>query len=145
MGLVEAAKALVKDGFKVMKASEVVRAIGEGFPVKKAFDLFKENHQLEVYDIEQVVPNRAALERQISRIIGEKGKTKKYFEGVLSLKIHVTDEKVVAIGPGDKLKVFREALERLVHGAPHSGVYRYVESRLMSLRPPEAELIRDEA
>ena len=89
-----------KDGFKVMKASEVVRAIGEGFPVKKAFDLFKENHQLEVYDIEQVVPNRAALERQISRIIGEKGKTKKYFEGVLSLKIHVTDEKVWPSDPG---------------------------------------------
>ncbi|MBR9681481.1 MAG: hypothetical protein GOV00_01640, partial [Candidatus Altiarchaeota archaeon] len=103
-----------EDGIQVMKASEVVRAISEGLPVKNAFELFQEDYQLVIYDIESVVPNRAALDRQKARVIGEKGKTKHYFERMLEIKLHIGDSKIFAIGPGDKLRIFREALERLV-------------------------------
>ncbi|HDR53698.1 MAG TPA: RNA-processing protein [archaeon] len=123
-----------EDGFKVMKAGDVVKAISQGMPPKQAFDLFGDDHQLAVFDIEEVVTNQAALERQKARIIGEKGKAKKFFEATLGLKIHIGDSKVTAVGSPEKLKVFREALERLVHGAPHSAVYRYVEARLAGLR-----------
>ena len=129
-----------EDGFKVMKATEVIRALGEGLPLKKAFELFREDYQLVIYDIEDAVVNKAALERQKGRIIGEKGKTKKYFERMLNLKIHISESKVIAVGPSDKLRIFRDALERLVHGAPHSGVYRYVETRLLHIRPQKAEI-----
>lgn len=128
------------NGLNVMKATEVVKAIGEGLPFRSAFELFKEDYQLVVYDLESIVTNRAALDRQKARIIGEKGKAKKFFEDTLALKIYITEGKVIAIGPSDRLKIFREALERLMHGASHSGVYRYVENRLIHLRPIKAEI-----
>ena len=128
------------DGLNVMKATEVVKAIGAGLPFKSAFDLFKEGYQLVVYDLEPVVTNRAALDRQKARIIGEKGKAKKFFEDALGLKIFITESDVIAIGASDRLKIFREALERLVHGASHSGVYRYVETHLKHLRPVKADI-----
>ena len=129
-----------EDGFRVLKSAEVVRAIGEGLPVRKAFELFQEDYRLEVYDLEGAVANKSALERQQARIIGEKGKVKKYFERMLGLKIHIDKGKVIAMGPADKLRIFREALERLVHGASHSGVYRYVETRLMHIKPQNADI-----
>lgn len=122
-----------EDGFKVAKAADAVKAIGLGFPLKRTFEIFKEDRQLVVFDIEEAVTNEAALRRQRGRIIGERGKTKKYFETVLGIKIHIGDRHVAAIGPPMKLRIFREALEKLVHGSPHSTVYRYVEARLADL------------
>jgi len=123
-----------KDSIKVMKAAEVVKAIGFGFNPYDAFELFREDTQFVIYDIEEAVVSQKDVKRQVGRIIGEGGRAKRFFEKALGIKIVVRGEKVGAIGTPEKLEIFREALEKLVHGSPHASVYRYVERRLASLR-----------
>ncbi len=123
-----------EDSLKVMKAAEVIKAIGFGFNPYDAFELFRDDLMLAIYDVENALPNSSQLERQMGRIIGEGGKTKRFFEKTLGVNIMVSKKQVGAIGEPERLEILREALEKLIHGAPHSGVYRYVERRLASAR-----------
>ena len=121
-----------EDSLAVMKASEVVRAIGFGFPKEEAFDLFRDESQMMVFDLSEAVPE-SQLRRVCGRIIGEKGKTKKLLEKKLELHILVTGDRVAGIGDPLRLQVLREVLEKLVRGATHASAYKHLDRKLAAV------------
>ena len=118
------------ESLDIMKAGNMIRAIDIGFPAEDAFLLSNPDLQLLVFDLEEVV-SPSQMKRVVGRIIGEKGKSKRFFEDRLGLKIIVRDGKVAAIGDPLKIEVLREALNRLISGATHTGVYKFVERKLL--------------
>ena len=122
-----------EDPLKVMKAAEVIKAIGAGFRLRQIAPLFNPDMQLAVYDVREACANEREADRQIARIIGEKGRNKRILEKKLGIDIAVSGHRVAAIGEPEMLQVFKEAIERLAHGAPHGTVYRHIEQRMASL------------
>ncbi len=114
--------------YNVMKAAEVVRAIGYGFSPERAFRLFDEDQILVVIDLKQYVgdkPNH--IQRIKARIIGEKGKARRTLEEMTGTYISVYDTYVAIIGDYEQATVAREAIEMLIQGRQHSTVYRYLD------------------
>jgi ribosomal RNA assembly protein len=123
---------LIGESLNIMKASEVIKAIGIGFAKEQAFELFQEKNQLFTFDIGKLIPETQS-ERVIGRIIGESGKVKVYLEEKLELKIFISNEIAAAIGDAMRAQVFREVLEKLMKGATHASVYKHIDRRLAQL------------
>ena len=118
--------------YNVMKAQEVVKAIGYGFPPSKAFKLLEEDQVLVVIDLKRYAgdsPNH--LKRIKGRIIGEEGKARRAIEELTGTHIVVGEAHVAIIGGYEEAEAARRAIEMLIEGRRHSTVYRFLE-RLMS-------------
>ena len=119
----------------LLKAREVVRAIGLGFSPEKAFKLLEDDYVLIVIDLKQYIgdsPNH--LSRVKGRIIGEKGKARKTIEEMTNTFISVYDTYVAIIGDYESATIAREAIEMLIQGRQHSTVYRYLDKVIYSLK-----------
>ncbi len=119
----------------LLKAREVVRAIGLGFSPEKAFKLLEDDYVLVVIDLKQYVgdsPNH--LSRVKGRIIGEKGKARKTIEEMTNTFISVYDTYVAIIGDYESATIAREAIEMLIQGRQHSTVYRYLDKMVYGLK-----------
>jgi len=121
--------------FNLLKAQEVVKAIGLGFSPDRAFKLFNEDQVLMVIDLKQYVGNMPNhLARVKGRIIGEKGKARKTIEEMTGTYISVYDTYVAIIGDYESANVAREAIEMLIQGRQHSTVYRYIDRTMYGIR-----------
>ncbi len=119
----------------LLKAREVVRAIGLGFSPEKAFKLLEDDYVLVVIDLKQYVgdsPNH--LSRVKGRIIGEKGKARKTIEEMTNTFISVYDTYVAIIGDYESATIAREAIEMLIQGRQHSTVYKYLDRMVYGLK-----------
>ncbi len=133
-------KLIIKDGvvtilgesLNILKTKDVIKAIGFGFPKDQAFELLEENTQITIFDIDAAVPE-SQRKRIFGRIIGERGRVKTFLENKLQLRILITSEKVGAIGDPMRSQILREVLEKLLKGATHANVYKYLERRLASV------------
>lgn len=123
---------IIGESLNILKTKDVIRAIGFGFPKDHAFELLDDNSQLTIFDIDAVVPE-SQRKRLLGRIIGERGRVKTFLEDKLQLRLLITSEKVGAIGGSMKSQILREVLEKLLKGATHANVYKYLERRLASL------------
>ena len=121
------------DPLKVMKAKEVVRAIGLGFKLNQISTLFNPDTQLAVFDVRDACANERDALRQVGRIIGDKGKNKRMLEKKMNIDISINDFSVAAIGEPENLQVFKEAIEKMAHGSPHSTIYRHIEQRMAGI------------
>ncbi len=122
-----------KNSLEIMAVKELLKAMNLGFSLEDATELLS-GAQLMVLNLEEALPNKPAVRRQIARVIGHGGEAKRHFEKLLGIKIVVKGHKVAAIGAAEDLEVFKEALERLIHGATHTSVFRYIQRRLASRR-----------
>ncbi len=120
------------DSIAVMKAADVVEALGMGFRPGDALELFQEDCQLLVMELSECVPE-SQMERVQGRIIGRRGKVKKHLEDTLGVHMQVTDQRVAAIGVPSRLQVLREVLEHILGGATHASAYKHMDKRLASL------------
>lgn len=114
--------------YNVMKAQEVVKAIGYGFPPHKAFRLLDEDQVLVVIDLKSFAgdsPNH--LKRIKGRIIGEEGKARRALEEITGTYIVVGEAHVAIIGGHEEAEAARRAVEMLIEGRRHSTVYRFLE------------------
>ena len=117
------------ESLDVMKAVDIVKAIGLGFPKEEAFDLFRDEIQMMVLDLTDAV-SESQLRRVCGRIIGERGKTKSLLEKKLRSHIIVTGDEVAAIGSASRLQIFREVIEKIVRGASHASAYKHLDRKL---------------
>lgn len=120
---------------ELMKAQNVVRAIGYGFSPERAFRLLDEDQILEVIDVRQYVgdkPNH--LKRVIGRIIGEEGKARRNLEELTGTFISVYEPYVAIIGDYETANIAKKAVEMLIEGRMHSTVYRYVDREMFTLK-----------
>jgi ribosomal RNA assembly protein len=122
------------DPLKMLRATEVIKAIGRGFSPENAFALLDNDFLLfEVISLSHLSPK--ALTRVKGRIIGRNGKTRRIIEELASVKISVYGKTISVIGDAERIRTAHDAIELLIQGSSHSSVYNFLERR----RRAEAE------
>jgi len=120
----------------IMKAHDAIKAIGRGFSPEKAFQLFEEDMYLDIMDITNYTgDSEKAKTRLKGRIIGRNGKTRKLIEEYTGTSLSIYGKTVGCIGPPEKVKIVREAVEMLLDGVPHSAVYNFLEDKRKGEKP----------
>ncbi len=115
-------------------ARNIVRAIARGMSPENAMKLTSDEYMLELIDLSEYLRTPKAIIRQKARIIGTKGKTRRYIEETTGTNVSVYGKSVAIIGPIEEVQVAREAVLMLVHGKPHSAVYRFLDRKARELK-----------
>ncbi len=121
-----------ENGGKEWIAEQVVKAVVYGFEQKHAFKLFSDDYFIEAIDLSLAFRRREKnIERAKARIIGEGGKVRKKLEELSGTFIKVSNNthNVSIIGTFEYLRNAKEAIMRILEGAPHESVYRFLESK----------------
>ena len=124
----------------LFRARDIVLAIGRGFSPEKAFNLFDEDLNLYVLDLEERCRSPSDIRRVKSRIIGKNGKARRILEEETTTKISIYGRTVSIIGDVQHLMVARDAVEMLIKGDLHRSVYRYLDRKRAELKDSEMEL-----
>lgn len=124
---------------ELLKAQNIVRAIGYGFSPERAFRLLDDDQVLEVIDVRQYVGNKPNhLRRVLGRVIGEEGKARKMLEELTGTYISVYGPYVAIIGDYETANIAKTAIEMLIEGRMHSTVYKYIDREMFTLRRKRA-------
>ncbi len=115
------------DTAKSILAKDVIKAIAIGFAPEKALKLLEDNIYLDVIYLSGAARNNKDLERMKARIIGRNGKSREKIAKKTQTNIVIYDESVAIIGRAEDITFAREAIERIVKGAPHSAVFKFVD------------------
>jgi ribosomal RNA assembly protein len=110
-----------EDPILVMKAAEVVRAIGRGFAPEKAMLLISEDYELRIVTLQ--AENENTRKRLMARVIGAKGTTRKILENDTNCLISVYGKTVSLIGKLEEVLKAEEAVRFLLQGRSHGYVY----------------------
>jgi ribosomal RNA assembly protein len=113
------------DPMSVLKARDIVLAIGRGFSPARAMRLLKEDTFLGVVDIKLATGHRekAALRRIRARVIGSAGRARERIEELSGCSMSVYGSTVALIGQEDQLERATRAVELLLRGSEHSTVF----------------------
>lgn len=116
------------DPMGVLKARDIVLAIGRGFSPERALRLLKENTFLNVVDIKFTTGHRekAALRRIRARAIGARGKARSRIEELSGCSMSVYGSTVALIGEEEQLERASHAVELLLKGSEHATVFHYL-------------------
>ena len=107
------------DPVLALKAPDIVRAIGRGFPPEDALSLLDDEMMMfEIVDIKQAARNQNDLKRLKGRLIGKDGRTRELFEELTGAKVVIYGSTLAAIG-----------MPKQIDGAPHGAVYSFLERR----------------
>jgi ribosomal RNA assembly protein len=109
----------------VLKARDIVLAIGRGFSPVRAFRLLRDDTYLGIIDIKRVSGKRAkaSMWRIRSRLIGENGEARRRLEDLSGCAISVYGNTVALIGKEQQLEHATRAVELLLRGSEHSTVF----------------------
>lgn len=109
----------------VLRARDIVLAIGRGFAPARADRLLKDGNYLAVLDIKRVTGKRekAALWRIRSRVIGERGRARGRLEELSGCAVSVYGSTVALIGDEKQLARASRAVQLLLRGSEHSAVF----------------------
>ncbi len=110
----------------VMTAENVVKAVGRGFSPEIAMLLCSEENTIEIIPLPK---ERKELNRIKSRLIGTKGKSRRNMEALTRTNISVFGRTVSIIGSYENASMAAGAVRKIMEGAPHSFVYKYLEER----------------
>jgi ribosomal RNA assembly protein len=116
------------DPIRVMKARDIVLAIGRGFSPERAMRLLKDNAYLGVLDIKFTTGKRekAALRRIRARAIGTRGRARSRIEELSGCSMSVYGSTVALIGEEDQLDRATHAVELLLKGSEHATVFHFL-------------------
>jgi ribosomal RNA assembly protein len=127
-----------EDPAEVLRAINVIRAIGRGFSPERAFRLLEDDLiSLDIIDLSEFARNKKDLERMKGRIIGRGGRTREIFEELTGTLISIYGKTVAIIGYPEQIQAVRKAIMMLVDGAPHGAVYAYLEKIRRELKDLE--------
>ena len=113
----------------------IEKAIGRGFNPDIAMSLAKEENYLEIIEINNFAKGSAKkMMRLKSRLIGSNGTARKNVEIMTNTNIVIYGKTVGIIGKAEDVALARNAIEKLLLGAPHGNVYRYIEMQKKRFR-----------
>lgn len=120
----------------LFKAKDVVLAIGRGFSPERAFRLLDEEDAiLDIIDLrEHLGKSESELIRIRGRIIGRDGKARKMIEELSGAYVSVYGHTVSIIGDFNQVNIAREAILKLINGAEHSTVYRFLQRKRQEMK-----------
>lgn len=120
------------------RAKDVVRAIGRGFSPEKALKLFNEDFYIKIIDLKEMFGSEKEIKRYIGRVVGKEGKAKRIIEDVSGADVCIYGSTISIIGELAGLKLAGEAIAKLLKGASHPVVYRFLEKERRKIREQEA-------
>jgi len=113
------------DPTSILRARDVVTAIGRGFSPQRALELVDEDIVLDVIDLRQTFgKNDREIARLKGRVIGREGKIRRLIEEMTDAKVSVYGHTIAMIGEYETVTAAREAIELLLKGKQHSTVYK---------------------
>ncbi len=126
----------------LLRAKEVVTAIGRGFSSERAFVLLEDEEAiLTVIDLRELVGrSQADMKRLKGRVIGQNGKTRRIIEELTEAKISVYGHTISIIGTLDQAEAAKEAIYMLLEGSQHRTVYRFLNRKRGEMKKKKMEL-----
>ncbi len=115
-----------KDPYKEYLCLEMIIAVSMGFNIETALFLKNEENILKTIHLKNLV-KKSRIGPIKGRIIGTEGKSKRVIEDLTETAIVVNDNVVGIIGASQNVEFASAAIDMLIHGAPHSIVYKYLE------------------
>jgi ribosomal RNA assembly protein len=114
-----------EDPTTILRARDVVLAIGRGFSPERALTLIDDDIVLDIIDLRETFGrNERDIARLKGRVIGSEGKIRRLIEEMTSARISVYGHTISMIGIYEDVTAAREAIEMLLKGKQHSTVYK---------------------
>ena len=131
-----------KDPSLLLKAKDVVTAIGRGFPPETAFRLIRnEDGIFDMIDLRIIFGrSESDIKRIKGRIIGAEGKTRKLIEELTEADVVVYGHTVGIIGSFEEVDAARNAVQMIVEGCEHHTVYNYLQKKRTELKKQKLQL-----
>ncbi len=125
----------------ILKAQNIIMAIGRGFSPEKAFKLLDDEVYLHIVDLREFIgKSRNDLERLKGRIIGREGKTRKILEETTNTNVSIYGHTVSIIGKMEELEIAKEAISKFLSGCQHKTVYNFLWRRRYELKKERLKL-----
>ena len=113
------------DPTTILRARDIVLAIGRGFSPERAMKLVDDDIVLDVIDLREMLgKNEREIARLKGRVIGRDGKIRRLIEEMTNAKISVYGHTISTLGDYETVTAAREAIELLLKGKQHSTVYK---------------------
>ena len=130
------------DPSTLLRAKDVVSAIGRGFSPDEAFRLIRnEDAVFDSIDLRQVFGrSESDIRRVKSRIIGMNGKTRRTIEELSEADVVVYGHTVGFIGTFEQVDVARNAVQMIIQGSQHHSVYAFLQKKRREIKKQELEL-----
>ena len=117
-----------EDSLDTFNAGPVVKAVGRGFNPDIALLLLNEDYRMEIINIQDFTKkSKKKFVRIKGRLIGTQGKAWKVLEKLTMTDISVYGKTVCVIGKTEDVILAKGAIEKLLKGAPHGNVYKFIE------------------
>ena len=118
------------DAASLLKARDIVTAIGRGFSPDRAFALRDDEIILDIIDLREIFGrNEDTISRIKGRVIGRGGKTRILIEELTRTDVSIYGHTISLIGDYDSISIAREATLLLLEGKQHSTVYKFLRQR----------------
>jgi len=130
------------DPSMLLKAKDVVTAIGRGFSPNVTFRLVRNEDDLfDMIDLRQIFGrSESDIKRIKGRIIGADGKTRKLIEELTEANMAVYGHTVGFIGSFEQVDAARNAVQMIIEGCQHHTVYKYLQRKRTELKKEKLEL-----
>ncbi len=131
-----------KDPSLLLKAKDVVTAIGRGFPPETAFRLIRnEDDIFDLIDLRVIFGrSESDIKRIKGRIIGAEGKTRKLIEELTEADVVVYGHTVGIIGSFEESDAARNAVQMIIDGCEHHTMYNYLQKKRTELKKQKLQL-----
>ncbi|MCW4003979.1 MAG: KH domain-containing protein [Candidatus Bathyarchaeota archaeon] len=126
----------------LLRAKDIVTAIGRGFPPETAFRLIRnEDDIFDVVDLRLIFGrSESDIKRIKGRIIGADGKTRKLIEELTEADVVVYGHTIGIIGSFEQADSARNAVQMIIDGCQHHTVYKYLQRKRTELKKEKLEL-----
>ncbi len=123
-----------EDPLAVWKARDIVQAIGRGFSPQRAFSLLDDDVYLRIINLEEFGNTPNQIRRLKGRVIGQEGKTRRNIEELTDTYVAVMGNTIGVIGEVENQQVAVNAIVRLLRGAEHSTINRYLNTQRRQMK-----------
>ncbi|MDR0372422.1 MAG: KH domain-containing protein [Nitrososphaerota archaeon] len=126
----------------LLKAKDVVTAIGRGFTPETACRLIRNEDDIyDMVDLRLIFGrNESDIKRIKGRIIGTDGKTRKLIEELSEADVVVYGHTIGIIGSFEQADTARNAVQMIIDGCQHQTVYKYLQRKRTEMKKEKLEL-----
>ncbi|MGD0203033.1 MAG: KH domain-containing protein [Candidatus Bathyarchaeia archaeon] len=130
------------DPSMLLKAKDVVTAIGRGFSPEVVFRLIRNEDEIfDLIDLRVIFGrSESDIKRIKGRIIGADGKTRKLIEELTEADVVVYGHTVGLIGSFEQVDAAHNAVQMIIEGCQHHTVYNYLQKKRTELKKQKLEL-----
>ena len=130
------------DPSQLLKAKDVVTAIGRGFSPEVTYRLIRNEDEIfDMIDLRQIFGrSESDIKRIKGRIIGAEGKTRRLIEELTEANMVVYGHTVGFIGSFEQVDSARNAAQMIIEGCQHHTVYKYLQRKRSELKKEKLQL-----